>query len=155
VSLVHTRRSGLAWHGLWPAEGRTHLRAFAVVGLIVGVVAMHSLGLGHGPMPTGHWMSAGTAQMAGMGAPPAAHATRSVVADVEAVTGLDPAHGMGAMCLAVLPFLVLLIARMLGFRIRGLGPAARLLPTRGGVRSEPAPPAYRCPSLLKLCILRT
>jgi len=100
-------------------------------------------------------MTAGTAQMAGMGAPPALHATTSVMADGEAVVGVDPSHGMAALCLAVLPFLVLLVARMLGFRIRGLGPTARLLPAWGNVRRERAPPAYRCPSLLKLCILRT
>ncbi|MEO3939025.1 DUF6153 family protein [Dermatophilaceae bacterium Soc4.6] len=155
MSPAHTRRSGLAWHGLWPAGGQTHLRFLAVVGLIVGVVAMHSLGLGHGPMSAGHSMSAGTTQMAGMGASSEAHATTSVVADVGAVVGVDPSHQMAAMCLAVLPFLVLLIARMLGFRIRGLGSAARLLPAWGNVRSDRAPPAYRCPSLLKLCILRT
>ena len=153
MSHVHASRSGLARHGLLPAGGLIHLRVLAVVGLIVGVLTMHSFGLGHGPMTVGHSLSAGTAQMTGMGAHLAPHTTTSVMA--EAVVGVDPAHGMAAMCLAVLPFLLLLLARTLSFRIRGLAPTARLLPARRIVPSDRAPPAYRRLSLLKLCILRT
>lgn len=168
MSPVHARRSGSAWGGLLPGEPRTYLRVLAVVGLIVGVIAMHSLGLGHGPM-AGHPMSAGTSQtsqMAAMDGTPAHPApqaatsvmtevTAEVMAEAEVVAGTIPAHGMAAMCLAVLPILVLLIAQMLGFRVRGLGLATHLLAARRTVRGDRAPPAYRCPSLLKLCILRT
>lgn len=168
MSPVRARRCGAASHGLLPGEPRTYLRALAVVGLIAGVITMHSLGLGHGPM-AGHPMSAGTSQtsqMAAMdGTPehPAPQDATSVMTEViaeamaeaEVVAGTIPAHGMAAMCLAVLPFLVLLLARILGFRVRGLGLATHLLAARRTVRSDRAPPAYRCPSLLKLCILRT
>ncbi len=155
MSPAHARRVGRASNGLLPVRGRTHLRILAVVGLIAGVLAMHSLGLGHGPMTAGHSPSPGTMQMAGMGAAPATDATTSVVARVEGAAGVDPAYGMAAMCLAVLPLLVLLSARMRGFRIRDLGRTARLLTASAMVRGDRAPPAYRCPSLLKLCILRT
>ena len=156
---VHARRWGRQPLIALAAAGRSLQRVLAVVAPIVGIVAMHSLGLGHGPMATGHSghtaqsEMAATTQMVGMGVSPAPHGTAPRVA---VVTGSDdPAHGMAAMCLAVLPLLVLLLARLLGFRVRAL---AHVVPRHGWggfVPSNRAPPAHLRPSLLKLCILRT
>lgn len=156
---VHARRPGGPPLGAVPTIGRALLRVLAVVALIAGIVAMHSLGLGHGPMATVHSGRSGDGVMAeatkmvGMSASPAAHAmTRAanVAAEVD-----DPGHGMAARCLAVLPLLVLLVARLLGWRVRSLAHAVRLQGVRGFVPGNRAPPALLCPSLLKLCILRT
>ena len=166
MSPVPTRRTGASPLSAVSTLRRALLRVLAVTVLITGIIAMHSLGLGHGPMAAGHTGPTGhtgrgvmveTTEMVGMEASAATRTMATMgtfVTDVVTEAG-DPAHGMAAMCLAVLPFLVLLLARMLGFRIRGLAFTARLLAARGMVRSDRAPPGYRSPSLLKLCILRT
>ncbi|WP_295702798.1 hypothetical protein [Lapillicoccus sp.] len=59
------------------------------------------------------------------------------------------------MCLAVLPLLVLLVARMLGWRVRSLTSVVRPFGLHGFAAGTRAPPAHLRPSLLKLCILRT
>ncbi len=156
---ARARRSVVPPHDALPAAGRTILRVLAVVALIAGIVVMHSLGLGHGPMATGHSghsgpsAMAGTTEMVGMDATAAPHGLAT--ADEVVAGSTDPGHGMAAMCLAVLPLLIILLARLLGFRVRALAHAVPRDGWGGFVPSNRAPPEHLRPSLLKLCILRT
>ena len=161
MRIVHARRPGGPPLGGVPTIRRALLRVLAVGALIAGIVAMHSLGLGHGPMTTGHSGHSGhsgdavmaeATKMVGMSASPAALAMTR--ADGIKAPG-HPGHGMAAMCLAVLPLVVLLLARLLGWRVRSLAHAVRRRGGGGFVPGNRAPPALMCPSLLKLGILRT
>lgn len=135
---------------------RTMLRVLAVAFLVSAVVAMHSLGLGHGPMAAAHSQTTGAmgatemVDMAGAASGRLSDAVTTVVAVVD-----DPSQGMAAICLAVLPLLVLLMARWLGWRVKEPARAVRRPGLGGFTASGRAPPAHLCPSLVKLCILRT
>lgn len=147
---VHARRSGAA------PLGRAFVRALAVVALMTGVIAMHALGVGHCPMADAP--VAMPAMQAAAGKPEATQITTTsvVLAGVAALAGVaDHPHGTAAMCLAVLPLLVLLVARSMGWRVRRVVGRVRSQDAPGVFRGDRAPPAYLCPSLLKLCILRT
>lgn len=166
MSPVPTRRTGASPLSAVSTLRRALLRVLAVTVLITGIIAMHSLGLGHGPMAAGHTGPTGhtgrgvmveTTEMVGMEASAATRTMATMgtfVTDVVTEAG-DPAHGMAAMCLAVLPLLVLLIGRLLGWRVDTLAHVVRHQGGRGRVPGTRAPPAHLRPSLVKLCILRT
>lgn len=145
--------------------GRAGLLALAVLTVIAGVVTMHSLGFGHRPMSMadgGHGMQASETHHAasaashpqGMHAVAAVDVCTSCRTEVVAAWSM-PGHGMGAMCLAVLPFLVLLLVRLLARHTRGLARHLLAPGLSASVPSGRAPPAYLRPSLSQLCILRT
>ncbi len=142
---------------------RSGLLVLAVLALIAGVVAMHSLGLGHGPMSmasAGDVGSSETHHAAPLAAGPApAHwsetaETCATCLVVVAAGSSAPAHGMGSMCLAVLPILLLLLVTLLRRRASTLTHPVRRGRLRVLLRSGRDPPAYLRPSLSKLCILR-
>jgi hypothetical protein len=146
------------------------LRALGTLVLALGVVVMHSLGVGHhGPTPSAATASATATAPAvtahhAAGHSVAGHGTVDAPASV-AVEGHGPglataataATARGAMvtCLAVLPFLLLL--RRPGDRAwfaRALASVTRPL---AGLPSSffCLPPGRAAPSLSELCILRT
>lgn len=143
---------------------RSGLLVLAVLALIAGVVAMHSLGLGHGPMSmasAGHGVGSSETHHAAPLAAGPAPAHRSETAQtcatclvVVAAGSSAPAHGMGSMCLAVLPILLLLLVALLRRRTSTLTHPVRRGRLRVLLRSGRDPPAYLRPSLSKLCILR-
>ncbi len=159
-----------------PTRGLPFL--LSLLALLTAVVAMHSMGAGHSGTPLGHAVR-GThgVQHAAQPAP----VTAAVLTDRALVTGLSPsdasvrascsgapcpgAHAalsvpavashLGAICLAVLP--------VLGLLLLGLGLLSRR--TRSGLRALTRPVDLRSlraagdpfprPSLSSLCILRT
>ena len=148
--------------------------------LAIGVVVMHSLGLGHhGPSlqhpgsvtaPHGAHLDSMSvvAATAAAGAGSVGHASGHVSPDADAAASVEVAPGAGpavaisaagpgamAVCLAVLP--VLLLLRRGGDRAwfaRALPRARRLV---HGARSSSStrPPGRAGPTLSELCILRT
>lgn len=134
---------------------RALLRTVGVLALLAGVVAMHSAGLGHQAMPMtvvsaerglhsdgGHGTAAGSVT-------PACSPCSTALAERPA--GLD--HGLGAVCLAVVPLLLLLLGRLLVRRSEQL--ASWLLGGPAPVgRPRGSPPHVR-PTLARLCVLRT
>lgn len=132
---------------------RALLRTVGVLALLAGVVAMHSAGLGHQAMTMtvvsaergshsdgGHGTAAGSA---------ACSPCSTTLAGLPA--GLD--HGIGAVCLAVVPLLLLLLGRLL---VRRPGQLSSWLLDEGAavVRPRGSPPHLR-PTLARLCVLRT
>lgn len=136
---------------------RAMLRVLAVAFLVSGVVAMHSLGLGlgHGSMAAAHSQTTGTAatEMAEMAGAAPARIFEAVTSAVSVVD--DPSHGMAAMCVAVLPLLVALMARSLGWRVKEPVRAVRRPGLGGFTAADRGSPGHLRPSLVKLCILRT
>jgi hypothetical protein len=161
----------------WSPAGRL----LAVVTLALAVIGMHSMGAGHlDLMAYGtHGMNQQVAAVTSSShpgidmAPQAARTTYSTTSPAvaappgdarpcpgSACSGISPAghgagHDMTAMCLAVLPGLLLLLTWLL----LGRGPAAVVAGTAwrvlaGPIRAGPPPP-HLTPSLSKLCILRT
>jgi hypothetical protein len=169
------------------ADARTRLTGVrrwvlgsVTLALAIGVVVMHSLGLGHhGPSLPHH--GSVTAQhggaLASTSVPPPAetagagsvgHASGHASPDADAAASVAVAPGAGAVvaisaagpgamavCLAVLP--VLLLLRRGGDRTwfaRAL-PRARRLPFGARSSSSTRPPGRAGPTLSELCILRT
>ena len=164
----------------WSPAGRL----LAVMTLALAVIGMHSMGAGHlDLMADGtHGMTQQVAAVTSSShphpgtdmAPQAARATDSTTSPAVAAPGrathdparaapapgVDPAghgagHDMTAMCLAVLPGLLLLLTWLL----LGRGPAAVVAGTAWRALTSPIragpPPPHLTPSLSKLCILRT
>ena len=164
----------------WSPAGRL----LAVVTLALAVIGMHSLGAGHldlmadGTHGMHHSVAAVTSSLhphPGTDMAPAARTTGSTTSPAVAApagharpcpgstcSGVDPAghgggHDMTAMCLAVLPGLLLLLTwLLLG---RGRGPVAAVAGTAWRALTSPIragpPPPHLTPSLSRLCILRT
>jgi hypothetical protein len=165
----------------WSQAGRL----LAVVTLALAVIGMHSMGAGHlDLMADGtHGMTQQVAAVTSSSnphphpgtdmAPQAARTTNSTTSPAvaappghaqacpgSACSGVDPAghragHDMTAMCLAVLPGLLLLLTWLL----LGRSPAAVVAGTAWRALTSPIragpPPPHLTPSLSKLCILRT
>jgi hypothetical protein len=162
----------------WSPAGRL----LAVMTLALAVIGMHSLGAGHldlmaagAPEMTTQLTAAASptvrhpgTDMAPKASPAAALATSAVPAATRhqpepcpgsTCAGADPAghsasHDMTAMCLAVLPGLLLLLTSLLLRR----SPAAVVAGTAWRALTSPiraGPPLHLTPSLSKLCILRT
>jgi len=122
-----------------PLGMRRWLLGTVTLALALGVVVMHSLGVGHHGALSGH---VSTAVVGAEGV-------------ALSLAGPEPGPGAMAMCLAVLPLLLL-------SRRRGGGASSG-----GALRHTPRPPAavpasWFCrppggagPTLSKLCILRT
>jgi hypothetical protein len=162
----------------WSPAGRL----LAVMTLALAVIGMHSLGAGHPglmaddthgmtqqvaavtPSAQSHRTDMAPQALPGTGsttspavAAPTGHAQRC---PGSACSGVDPAgHSAGqdmtAMCLAVLPGLLLLLTWLLLRRgaaavVAGTAWRALTSPIRAG-----PPPPHLTPSLSKLCILRT
>lgn len=146
---------------------QTALLAAAVLAVVIGVVAMHSLGMGHqgmrlaGPAhsmaaPSPHPAApASFATMRDMAVSPGADGCTSCPVATDQASHQSGSDGIQGMCLAVLPILLLMLTRSLAGR-RSLGPAFLL---RGRRQSMPAisrdPPLHLRPSMWKLCVLRT
>ena len=163
----------------WSPAGRL----LAVMTLALAVIGMHSLGAGHLDLMTDGTPGM-TQQVAAVTsslplhpgtdmAPQAAPATGSTTSPAvaapagharpcpgSACSGVGPAghgggHDMTAVCLAVLPGLLLLLTWLL----LGRGPAAAAAGTAWRLLTSPIragpPPPHLTPSLSRLCILRT
>ena len=161
-----------------PTEPRLIDRVLTVVAammLVAGVIAMHSLMAGHMPMArpgstsaampqhsmvmTAHAPASGPTPIQRVAAGPAMVALGALAA--LSATGLTAqpsttSHGMVAMCLAVLPALVLLLALALLRRCRRqiMTPPGVVM-IRQPVAIRGSPPRRTTPSLSQLCILRT
>jgi hypothetical protein len=153
------------------------LRLLGVLGVVVGVFAMHSL--------TGHHEAAMTDMRlpAAAQAVPAAHGSAEAMEssqpasghqlalpnghevalpialvdaiDRVAITPVGEQHGMVSACVAVLTALLLLLALVLGLRnLLAWRPVLLVAPAQRVVLSERSPP-WLTPSLSKLCVLRT
>lgn len=130
----------------------------AVLTLAVAVTAMHAMGAGHagGSMSMSSMSSLSTAPAA------AHHGHADATAPIRAVSVDDgPAlhagsfdHGMGAMCLAVLPLLALALAHVLR-RWRRTPAGRRQDAVRRLVRTPRAPPPWAAPDLTLLGVSRT
>jgi hypothetical protein len=163
----------------WSPAGRL----LAVMALALAVIGMHSMGAGHlDLMADGtHGMHRPVAAVTSSlhphpgtdMAPQAARATDSTTSPTvaapasrmgpcpgSACSGVGPAghgagHDMTAMCLAVLPGLLLLLTWLLS----GRGQTAAVTATAWRTLTSPIragpPPPHLTPSLSKLCILRT
>jgi len=178
--LLTCHSGGVAASGRTSGSGalRAVLLAFFVLVVIVGVVTMHSLGVGHQPSGMAqpdHSMAAGVGSSAGHsdGLPSSSQRMPVLVTlpsvagcracPQEAVAALGAAVSLGAaasggmpgMCLAVLPLLLLLLGRLTTGRARS-AIDQRLRGVRRALSPiSPRPPHHLCPSLSSLCILRT
>ena len=164
-------------------EGSPAGRLLAVMTLALAVIGMHSMGAGHHDLMTdaAHGLTQQVAAVTSSShlhpgtdmAPPAAPATDTTTAPAvawpagharpcpgSACPGVGQArhgagHDMTAMCLAVLPGLLLLLTWLL----LGRSPAAVVAGTAWHALTRPIragpPPPHLTPSLSKLCILRT
>lgn len=147
---------------------RRVMTVVAAMMIVVGVIAMHSLMVGHGPMARSG-QSLGAAphhempyekmamhESMVMTAPDPAPNLAPVPWGT-ALTGMTLAadHLMGAMCLAVLPPTALLIVlALLRLKSRQLiAPWEREVPQRW-VALRGSPPRPNTPSLSQLCVLR-
>lgn len=135
-------------------RARVWRRVLVLAGLVVGLVLMHGVGLGHGPLPMTSVETASTTSHVGVEHPgPPGHGAATLPA-AGSDHGHDSDHTEWAqMCLAVLG--VVAVATMALLRLRGdhtsrpRGPRQVGMPQRG----RAAPPRDG-PSLHQLCVLR-
>lgn len=141
---------------------RRVMTVVATMMIAVGVIAMHSFTVGHGPTAPPERTS-GTAPLHAKPHEPLAMTVPDPAPKlapalwVSALTGktLAPDHLMGAICPAVLPPMTLLIVlALLRLKSRQLiVPSEREVPQRG-VAIRGSPPRRTTPSLSQLCVLR-
>ena len=135
--------------------GRAVLLALAVLALVAAVITMHFLGAGHQPMAM-----SGSPHAVADNSQPAPDADTTVSRCPACVTVLtaasDAGQDTGTMCLAVLPLMLLLLVRSLRRRSGVFAASTLSVRLSSRVLTARGPPGlHLCPSLSKLCILRT
>jgi len=150
-----------------PRRGALLLRLLGVLGVVVGVFAMHGLTAHHdAAMPTGHPATAMQAEPAtamqteDVAAPHVKHEVALPIALVDAFdrVAIAPAgdqHGMVSACVAMLTGLLLFLALVLALRSLLAWRLVLLLPPVVRVVLSERSPPWLAPSLSKLCVLRT